>query len=197
MCTIDWNAVAAWVTAIATFGLLVVGIAAALYAKRASDSALESLRLESEPVLMVSIEPFKANTLAPHEPPESRPGMVTQLKQLPNGVLIFGPAQQGISEISTMLFVVQNVGRSPALNVEARLVATPEHDPVGGKVPDPASVPVFIQGLAPQGRFGIVVHNGTAVVCNFTISDATRASATEGKRQPAKMFTSTALPFPI
>lgn len=186
MWSIDWNAVAAWITGVSTFGLLVVAVLAAFYAKRAADSALETLRLESEPVLMASIA---------HD--GERIDLGVGMSQHEDGRLFLGLLPgESLPQIRSFLIAVENVGRSPALDVKVQVEAKPIESAIGEPVPAPVTMPLFIQGLPPNGRYVFGVHNGTGLVVEFNVLDARRASFSRtGGTESTRLFTSSALPI--
>jgi hypothetical protein len=182
MCTIDWNAVAAWVTAGATVGLLIVAIVAAVYAKGATDSAIQMLRLEGEPVLAVAIA--QRNVAA---------DQCLSLHSGPGNRIVFHPETPGTLPMNRTVFIsIANVGRSPAINIKLDLVA--EDTSSSQK----ASLALVIQGLSPQGFFTIALHNGTTHAMKVTLANATRTAFSKNSETvDAYLFTSAAFPLTI
>jgi hypothetical protein len=202
MCAVAWGLVTSLIAAVASVGLLIVAIIAALYAKGATISALEMLRLESEPVLMAAIETGlpPSGSYDNDQGTAARPDIRFEIRQHADGRIQFRLTQSELPIERTFFISIQNVGRSPALNVRIELHASPienvfrgEHLPL-----DSITVPIFIQGLAPSGRFTILLHNGSQVVSQVNVLNATRSSSfNEDETVKVKLFRSSAMPFPI
>ena len=184
MYNIDWALFANVVTPIGTVALAVVGAFAAIYAYRTAMAAINTLRLETEPILMVGVDP---------ESPS--PDRKAKVQESETGAFLFLPTAS-LEYTGAGYFTIKNVGRSPAMNVTVLLRI--EEVAGGPKGRRWVGYPLFIESLSPQERLVIGIHNATSTVVTVNATSAVKASVTtKGKVEVAPLFVSSALPFPL
>lgn len=182
MCVFDWALFANVVTAIATLGLVIVGGFAAKYAYKTANAVIDTFRLESEPILIAGVEPER----------DAEPNRSARIGTSQCGQLLMLPAPSIGNPSPAMDFTVKNVGRFPAANVTATFLL---QEVAGTRM---AEFPLFIESLIPQDTFVFRIRNTSALVVTVTVTKATRASlVTPGRVEEARLFTSSALPFPL
>jgi hypothetical protein len=181
LCSINWGLLSEVITAVATVVLAVGGSIAAFYAYRAAWAANQTLRLESEPVLMVRIEEQTAE------------GLHMRLYEHDGHLLLRGVMRQLDSMRGTLYLSIENLGRSPAMNVTGYISFTPIE-----QGPAPTEFPWYVRNLIPGQRAFFAVRNETMCVVSVSVGRATRASiANGGKIEEAQLYAEAALPYTL
>lgn len=179
------------VEAIATCVLVLVGLLAARWAKETAATALKTLRLESEPSILVGL------------------GVSEQIDDwrwvelILQGALFVNPDSPNDSTVARMTF--RNIGRTTAVNLRIELTVT-AGPPVTGDLSRalPTTTPVFIQDLSPGTAdspgtvYTVGFRNPSHVVVYVAVASAFMDDPSlPGKQTPARFFLSRGLPLVV
>jgi hypothetical protein len=191
MCSIDWGLLSNVITATATAALAVGGFFTAKYAFQAAKAANQTLRLEQEPILMLSAIDFDkiADVMQ-----DARSYRITSN----DGRLQLHLEPMLAEEVGVSFFAIENLGRSPALNVKVTLVLTSNAAMTGGRNVEPLPAACFFQSLLPKERVFIALPNDTFSVVNVGAGETQRATvASAGILEKGPLFANDAFPLPI
>jgi hypothetical protein len=182
-CTVDYGLVAAWIGALSAAGLLAVAIVGTKYAYQTAKSAIEALRLESEPMLLADVD------VTDEEP---QVGFSVEAR---NGELVQGSWLTDTSGLphTSLRIRIRNVGRRPAYNIMARiLLSSPESEFF------PLGVPFYIQALLPNEHSILLIQNRAPSGLLATVNGGTQGSISEpGTDVDARIYRSNAFPMPF
>lgn len=186
MCSVDWTAIAAWIAALGTVALAVIGGVAARYAYKtaiaaiaAAGAANATLRLETEPVLMIAAEGQTSD-----------PTRVVKVEILDRKIFARGGMPK---DTASLYLTLRNIGRSPAVNLAFRFIVTvPQTDL------ESISFPIYIQSMLPQEPYVLGFCNKTGLMLSLDVERVTSESlASVGTPRDTLLARSAALPFPL
>jgi hypothetical protein len=178
-CTLDYAVVAAWVASIAAVGLVAVGAYGVYYAYLTASSAMETLRIQTEPSVLAGVD----------EDDGKAPYLAWAIRVIGDRMMpspAFGEFDGCRGRIR-----ISNVGQRPIINLRAII----EIRDVGQHY-ETTSQLFFVQGLLPGEHRTVEFRNEVPTALAFSVLAATADSSSKpGQPGPVNVYASEALPM--